>query len=256
LDLRKQIRKLVAKALTKDGIEVSAPVSVTFGLDPQSGYPIADTAVTPEQTGSAERNKPAYPFNAAAAFGAVYGMALGERQSIEWTELPVNVAVERFRDLLAECNLDDLFKPTVSNVYPFGEFQAKVNAMVKEAPVLRERGIVVYSVGVGSPKLPREVINQRVRSWQARWQKAAIQTTAASDTQSIKTTSRWKTRAQEVIIKDWRDRLAAATDPLEKKALALVLTRDLQRTAADPATRQLLSLETIKLLDSIPEWLK
>ncbi|MGH2524089.1 MAG: hypothetical protein ACRDH2_16405, partial [Anaerolineales bacterium] len=48
LDLRKQTRKMVAKALTKDGIEVSAPVSVTFGLDPQSGYPIADTTVTPE----------------------------------------------------------------------------------------------------------------------------------------------------------------------------------------------------------------
>jgi hypothetical protein len=257
LDLRRQSRGTPAKALTKDGIEVGAFISVTFGLDPHpehAGQPEPrerpDDAAPPER---AERNQPAYQFNRGSAFKAVYGVALGDKQTIEWTELPLHVAVETFRNVLAEYRLDELFQPTKPDVYPFSAFTGRVTGAVKEAAVLRDRGLVVYGVGVSGLSLPREVINQRVRSWQARWQKATIQQEAAGETQSIRTERRWQTDAQSLIFKDIQALLGATDDPVARKALALMLLKALQAAAADPQQRSRLPAETLKVLDGLNE---
>src|SRR5262249_22571723 len=58
LDLRRQSRSMPAQALTRDGIECSANVSVTFGLDPDPERRAGPEAAHP--TARAERNQPAY----------------------------------------------------------------------------------------------------------------------------------------------------------------------------------------------------
>jgi hypothetical protein len=250
LDLRRQSRGAPAKALTRDGIELGAHVSVSFGLDPDPDRRgAAALAGAPEER--AERNLPAYPFSPASAFRAVYGVALGEKQPIEWTDLPLMVAVERFRDVLSEYRLDDLFQPTQPDTYPFATFQGKVIALVKDAPVLRERGLLVYGVGISGLSLPREVVNQRVRSWQARWQKAAIQQEAAGETQQILTERRWQSEAQVTIFRDIQALLGATDDPTARRALSLMLVRALRRAAADPAQRSRLPAETVRTIESL-----
>jgi hypothetical protein len=252
LDLRRQSRGTPAKALTRDGIEVGAYISVSFGLDPDPDRRgAADAADAPPER--AERNQPAYPFHRASAFRAVYGVALGEQQPVQWTDLPLMVAVERFRDVLSEYRLDDLFAPTKPEVYPFSAFQGRVIALVKDAPVLRERGLLVYSVGIGGLSLPREVVNQRVRSWQARWQKAAIQQEAAGETQQLLTERRWQSEAQQHIFKDIQSLLGATDDPVARRALTLMLIKALQRAAADPAQRKRLPAEDVRAIESLGE---
>jgi regulator of protease activity HflC (stomatin/prohibitin superfamily) len=256
LDLRRQSRSTPAKALTRDGIEVTANIGVVFGLSrepPASSQVSGDQALPVERR---DRNKPARLFEPERAFRAVYGAALGEKQPVGWTELPVAVAVETFRNLLAEYTLDSLFQPTAHSVYPFGDFQARAAAAVKEAHVLEERGLIVFNVSVGGLKLPREVVNQRVRSWQARWQKAVIQNVASGKRQQIVTQGRWQVSAQETILENMKERLEAAKSPAEKRALAVLLINVLQRAASEPATRQLLSKESLKTLESASDWLK
>ena len=53
LDLRRQSRGLAAQALTRDGIECSAYISVTFGLDPDPDRRAGAEAASP--TARAER---------------------------------------------------------------------------------------------------------------------------------------------------------------------------------------------------------
>jgi hypothetical protein len=249
LDLRRHSRGAPAKGLTRDGIECSAFITVSFGLDPDPDRRAAGPGAAPPER--AERNQPAYQFNRSSAFRAVYGVALGEKQVVEWTELPLMVALERFRDVLSEHKLDDLFQPTKPDVYPFANFHGRVVSLVKEAPVLRERGLMVYSVGVASFSLPREVVNQRIRSWQARWQKATIQQEAAVESQSIRTESRWQADAQQVIFKDVKSLLGATEDPLARKALTLSLMKALRRAVADPSYRQRLPAETVRTIESL-----
>lgn len=252
LDLRRQSRRTAAKGLTRDGIELGAQISVTFSLDadPERRGGTAPAAAPHERV---ERNLPAYPFNRGSAFRAVYGVALGEKQPIEWTDLPLIVAVERFRDVLSEYRLDELFQPTQPEVYPFATFQARVIALVKDAPVLRERGLLVSGVGISGLNMPREVVNQRVRSWQARWQKATIQQEAAGDTQSLLTERRWQSEAQQHIFKDIQALLGATDDPIARRALTLMLVKALQRAAADPAQRGRLPAETVTAIEALGE---
>ena len=65
------------------------------------------------------------------------------------------------------------------NHYPFADFQKRVSQAVVDAPVLADRGIIVFSAGVGLPKPPREVLHQRVRAWRTRWQLASFTRMAA-----------------------------------------------------------------------------
>lgn len=253
LDLRKQSRgQTVAKALTRDGIEVSAMIRVSFRLDPG---PTPQPAEGEE--GTVERNRPAYPFNPTSAFRAIYGTAVGEKQMVEWTELPVTVAVERFRDVLAERTLDSLFKPTVTDdIFPYGDFVNEVTQATRSSLVLQERGVNVLFVPVIRFKMPPEVVNQRVRNWQARWQKALIQEKAASVSDKLKKESEWRLRAQEDIRKHWQETLALAAKQSDKKALALMLTHDLIRASSDPETRKLLPSETVTTLEAMQAWIK
>ena len=251
LDLRRQSRGTTAKGLTRDGIECSAYISATFALNPDVEGHAAETASQPPER--AERNQPAYYFNARNAFRAVYGVALGEKQSVDWTELPLMVAVERFRDVLSEYKLDDLFPPTKPDVYPFATFQGKVVSLVKDASVLRERGLVVYGVGIGSFSMPREVLNQRIRSWQARWQKATIQQEAGVVRAYITAESRWQKKTQDRIFTDIQSLLITTNDPVARKALALMLMKALRRAAADPRQRQRLPAETLRTIEDLGE---
>jgi hypothetical protein len=255
LDLRKQSRTLPVKALTKDGIEVNATVSVTFGLslDP----PRSSGEDAPTQATLTARNRPARLFDAERAFRAVYGTALGEKQPVPWTDLPAQVAGEVFRNLIAECTLDSLFQPTLAeaDVFPFSDFQAKLGQQVKNAPVLRDRGLIVFSAGVSAPKPPREVLNQRVKLWQARWQRAALQRLAAVDSEIVKTLGHWRARAQDQILKDLGSTLAQNPDA-SRQALMLIMARNLQNAARDPATRRLLTQDQLGTLEALEAWLK
>ena len=250
LDLRRQSRGANAQALTRDGIECAAYISVSFGLDPD---PSREAPPGSPPAGRGERNHPAYHFNRSSAFRAVYGVALGDKQPLTWTDLPLTVAIERFRDVLSEYKLDDLFQPTKPDVYPFSTFQGRVISLVKDAPVLRERGLIVYSVGVSGFTLPREVINQRIRSWQARWKKASIQQEGAAASQAIRTENRWQTNAQQLIFKDIQALLGATEDPVARRALTLMLMKAMRRAVADPRRRVKLTPEAIRAIESLAD---
>lgn len=251
LDLRPQTRSTTVQAHTRDGIEVTATVSVTFGLLPPPGY--TETEPKAEQ----ERNKPAFPFNPDSAFRAIYGGAItAGQEKVAWTQLPLDVAVEQFRNRLAEATLDGLFKPNDKRDYPFAAFQTKVAEATKAQAVLQERGIAIHKVAVGVPQMPRAVMNQRIRAWQARWKKASIQQAAAGESQAIKATGRWQAQTQETILQDWQAMLARTNDPTERRALATNLVRLLQRTAAEPGTRERLSSDTLQTLSSLSDILR
>lgn len=247
LDLRRHSRSVSVEALTGDGIECSAHVSVTFGLDPDPDRQLA------RQPPVGERVMPTDPFNAHSAFRAVYGVALGEKQPVEWTDLPLVVAAECFRIILAEYSLDDLFEPNRPKFYSFKQVRERINATVKSAPVLAERGLVVYAVGVSDLKLPREVVNQRVRLWQAHWQKVTIDREAAVEQQAFTTFRHRQSKAQTQLIHDLQKLMDGNPDPVARDALWRMLAKALQRVANDPLTRHKLPPDALRALDSLGE---
>jgi len=83
-----------------------------------------------------------YFFDSEKVFEAVYSRARDPRfgRLGEWTDLPVDVATEVFRNLLAHETYDYLYRPEDPNSYPMKDFKDRFRAKV------RNKGILAYQI--------------------------------------------------------------------------------------------------------------
>lgn len=252
LDLRKQVRVAEVTALTLDGIEVTAPVIVVFALDPGVQTSERDR-VEDDDRPAPLRPDPAYPFSPESAFRAVYGSAMGEKERVHWSELPAVVAAERFRDLLSQERLDDLFRPSDPATYPFQEFVQRLGDEVKGAGILLQRGIKVFAVVVGAFSFPEQIKEQRIRAWSADWERRAIETAASGDAQAQRIIARAQAEAYSQMIADLSQTLEDRGPGVTKETIAARLSQALDRAASEPSTRNLLGPNVLTLFEALRE---
>lgn len=256
-DLRKQSRSQETSALTKDGIELRANVSVTFALDPGD---LVTPRETPEERDILRQARitPAFPFNPESAFKAYYGFAVNERQElVKWLDQPIIVAAEFFRDQISKNNLDDLFKPQDLQASPLSALQTRLTDLVQKAPLLRERGIKVYSVSIGTLELAPEVNLKRLRAWAAHWQKEADLALAMADVETERIKEKARAEAQVEMLNHFRqflDQTFTGDGESGKKEIAQKFVAALNRVASDPVTHMLISGETMRQLNNLRTW--
>ncbi len=256
LDLRRQARTQSTQALTQDGIELRTEVTVEFGLDPGEEVSPGDLPDDKNFFGRA-RITPAFPFNPDSAFKAVYGGAITEKEPLEWDDLPIIVAAESFRDQVSRVTLDDLFLPKDPDSSPVAALQSRLTAQVEFAPLLRERGIKVYSASAGLLTLPEEVTRQRLRSWATRWQKLQMTTLADGEAKAEQIKERARAEAQMDMLdqfKGFQDLLAADAGPINKEEITKQWVVALERVAGDPITRMLLPGDTMRQISNLRHW--
>jgi hypothetical protein len=193
IDVRRQVRSLQgqrpgpgdpvdatsAMALTRDGIPISADLSVTFMLDPGHNLP-------PREGRSAQL--PPYEVNLQAAERAAYGHAYGDgdHEDLPWTELPLRLVVDLWREEVKRHRLDDLLDDSSGLPSPVHRLQESLQARLAPVPspatdrsaapqptreqqVLAARGIRVLSVSLGNLYLPERVQEQRMERWRDAW---------------------------------------------------------------------------------------
>ncbi len=194
LDLRRQVRglggsspaasppaagQITTWALTQDGIPVSTDLGVTFMLD--SGH------VTPPREGRLADLAP-FEFNPAAAERAVYGRAHADDENVPWTDLPLRLAVELWRDQVKQRPLEALLNEDTGETSALEAIQNEILARLtshaseavgedrrthrvvnREFELLYLRGVRVLAVHLYGLYLPREVRDERVRHWRERW---------------------------------------------------------------------------------------
>lgn len=199
LDLRRQVRglggaspaanppppdQITTWALTQDGIPVSTDLRVTFMLD--SGH------VTPPREGRLADLAP-FEFNTAAAERAVYGRAHADDENLPWTDLPLRLAVELWRDQVKQRPLEALLMEDSGETSALEAIQNEILARLtshaseagggdrrtrrvvnREFELLYLRGVRVLAVHLYGLYLPREVRDDRIRHWRERWL-AAVQ---------------------------------------------------------------------------------
>jgi len=258
-DLRKQSRSHEAAALTKDGIEIKANVSVTFALDP--GDQVSPRELQDERDFLHQaRITPAFPFNPESAFKAYYGFAVNDKQElVKWLDLPLIVATEFFRDQISKNNLDDLFRPKDPLASPFSAMQTRLTDLVQKAQLLKDRGIKVYSVSVGSVEFPTDVTETRLRSWGAHWQKEAQLALAMADVETERIKEKARAEAQVDMLNHFREFLGQTftgegEGDAGKKEIAQKFVTALNRVASDPVTHMLISGETMRQLSNLRTW--
>jgi hypothetical protein len=254
IDVRRQVRTLQGQrprpgdppeatstlALTGDGVVLAADLGVTFLLDP--GHNLA-----PREGRSPQL--PPYEVNLQAAERAAYGHAYGdgEREDLPWTELPLRLVVDVWREEIKRHRLDDLLDAHSGEPSPVERLQGAIEARLcvlpgpaaatttpsKELQVLAARGIRVLSVSVGNLYLPDRLQEQRMERWRQEWLASAGPAPSADRPTTPGTPWLQLTRSL-------RAELDAGASPDLERTLQLVLSDavDVAERAPDPAERQ------------------
>jgi hypothetical protein len=219
-DLRPQSQQREVHVLTRDGIELTVSLDLTF-------------SITPGSTRAGHQPSP-YPFNPDSAFRAIYTQALtDDRMSIAWTELPMRVVADGLRNLVAATNLDELLKPTLPMAAPLDDLAEKLAAQAKASPVLSERGLTIWGLEVLQVQLPTEVTRQRVRNWAAHWQRLTQEQAAAVTSSSMGKTIQKRIDLQTQIIGDLKELMEHTNRQEERQALGRILAVALRQTTID-----------------------
>jgi hypothetical protein len=184
LDLRMQIRRVAAGrpddpapanqpgslALTEDGIPVSADLSIWFMLDP--GH-----TSTPRL--GQFSNLPPYEFNPRSAERAVFGHAFRDGADVPWSDLPVLILIDLWREEVKQWRLEALLGEDENPSNSLGSICENIHKRLvssnnpeapagRELELLKARGIRVLEVGVSGLQVPRAVQVEHLRRWRER----------------------------------------------------------------------------------------
>lgn len=254
VDVRRQVRSLQGQrpragdppeatsmlALTGDGVVLSADLGVTFMLDP--GHNLA-----PREGRSPQL--PPYEVNLQAAERAAYGHAYGagDRDDLPWTELPLRLVVDVWREEVKRHRLEELLDAGSGELAPVKRLQAAIEARLcttpgpqpattapsKELQVLAARGIRVLSVSVGNLYLPDRLQEQRMERWRQEWLAGAA--SRPPDDRPASPGTPWLQ-----LTRNLRTELDSGASPDLGRTLQLILSDavDISDRVPDPAQRQ------------------
>lgn len=235
-----------------------------------------------------------FAFDEDRVIDAVYSRARHAKEGrlSEWTELPVDVAVELFRNKLAHESYDELYLPEDPEKYPMKSFRADFGKSVRNmgvlgyqivrrkdgqllengqvcrnnelvfspsqdfrrSTVLRDRGIKILSAGFSNLIPTHDIIRTRFfDNWRAHWQEEADKTTADHELQAMRIRNRERAKVQQEMIYSFSQILQ--TEQHTSEAIAMRLYQALEMAATQPATQRLLPSDTIQMLQSLREWL-
>jgi hypothetical protein len=220
-------------------------------------------------------------------FAAVFTQARDSKgETIPWQDLPPHVATDIFRELLSHYNYDQLFSPVSEGGFPISELKKRFRNLVRNTgmlsyrlvfhksrrplsvgeyntsslvvspiqtlnnhKVLRERGISLIACGFSDLKPPDVVDEQRLDNWRARWEQEFSIARSGHELEASRIRSKARAQAQEELRFDLMKILQSTQFPQE--TLALRVLQALETAASDPKTRQLLPVDTIKVMDSL-----
>jgi regulator of protease activity HflC (stomatin/prohibitin superfamily) len=170
-DLRDQLRTVPElKAMTKDGILVTVrDLSMSFRV--RTGNYRPRTEVDP------------YPFSISAVRRATYERVCGLNGPTPWVDMVAGAVAGQVRSMIARRRLDDLIGPNAADAR--AEMLADFNT-----PAARRKfagmGADILWVSLGHFENPHAVAAQRIRTWQADWQRLAKVTAAEAQGERLR----------------------------------------------------------------------
>ena len=206
----------------------------------------------------------------------------------KWSEVPQDVATEKFRILLSQQPYLKLYAPEDLTNFPLKDLKRELTRQVRNTgvlayrlitlreggipeaqrlyftselvfypprnlmrmDVLRDRGIKVLSAGFGELEpVESSVRDHLIQSWRSVKQKEAAFKVADSSLEVARIRNQARVRAQQSMIYNLTQILEDQEYPRE--ALAMLIYQELEAAAANPETRKLLPGDTLSLLTGI-----
>lgn len=285
LDLRQQIREASGvdpgtdeardpqaantQAVTKDGIPISADLSVSFALDPGHTSALREGRYP---------HLPPFEFNRTSAERAVFSHVYGEAHDVPWSELPLRLTVDLWRELVKDTQLKDLLgdefpgptalqrvrdqiltrltSPTFRRVDTRGDLTQDASL---EYELLSKRGIRVLSVSVSNLRLPSDIREERLRHWRESWSGVTQDALAEGESGVKEARRRGEAESSRILARELttslREALANGETP-DQRACLLWVMQDALRLCSQPGTvvdASTLSMQLRRAIDEISD---
>lgn len=196
VDVRRHSRMVIVKANTRDGIPIEMPIFVTFQVWQQQ-----------EEIAPGE---PAYHYNPDGIFHVNYaGSVIDGDSASHWADLVTPLAANLFVTEIARHNLDQLYDADSDGNGPKGEINRQVQRALERSD--RLEGIDIINVASGAIQLPEVVREQRIKKWQAQWQREIMMKKALGDAEVELRLKHARARAQIEIIQKITQSIVASS---------------------------------------------
>lgn len=183
IDLRTQKRKQAVVGTTRDGIPVETAVSVSFRVQ-QSDSDFLQTRI--------------YPFDKDAIFPISNFTSIDKNGVTRyWDDQLAPMAAAELSNELSTYNVDEL-QQTFGEHSVLNEIKRRIKRTVSRSAAAH--GLDLLSVGVGPLTFPEKVTDQRIKTWQAEWQRKIDVKHAAGDAEAARRIKQARARAQIEII--------------------------------------------------------
>jgi hypothetical protein len=287
-----EIVRVVANLLDELDEEDKAEIHRIVQNYPQTAQSVPETLDKDERYAAAP-----FLFDRERIFTAVFAEALDveDKETVDWTKLPVHVAAEVFRNMLLRVDYDYLYSIRDPDIWPIGILKARFSQRVrnlgvlsfqfvirrdnkplalgqiwdedelhlhpvrdlKTPKILRTRGIKVIKAGFSELK-PVEEIEEDVRQRMLHYWQSGWRAEAE------KVKAEWDIAARELYNKEYarvqrtmvEELNRILVSPLPEEALALRIYQALESAATDPVTRRLLPSDTMRMLRDFNNWFR
>ena len=193
VDLRRQERTLLPEdpssepregkltsnsmAVTRDGLPISAQLSITFMIDPGHRR---------EPREGRDPEKPPYEFFAPSVERAVYGHVYGEYEDVSWHDLPLLLMADVWREEIKRWSLNELLSDTAAGESILAQITEKLRSRLIPAPesvrepgeedtpeleaeILAARGVRPIDLEIRNLRPPLDVQRERLLQWHEAW---------------------------------------------------------------------------------------
>lgn len=243
VDLRRHLRTLPVKAMTRDGIEVETSVTALFQV---------------RQASDPDDPHRPYPYDKGAIFHINYLDNFSTGAGImPWSDHVCRQAADILIAEMANYTLDELYQYEGVGVLPLEIIKDNIERKLRVS--FPRRGVDIILVGVGGAKLPEKVIEQRIKYWRSRWQSEIRAAEAEGRAAAITQMTLARARAQIEMI----ERITEGIINMRAKdggdlsdIVALRMIEAVEEAVANHAVQALVPDNVLQSLEHISSWVE
>ncbi|MBM3130298.1 MAG: hypothetical protein FJ009_16935 [Chloroflexi bacterium] len=262
IDLRRQRYMRVVQAITRDGIEIKCDLYVDFQIqrDPRKARPgvpytfddgsvfraVYTEAVRKEQGRPPEiipvkkeqgqsSETPPVKKEQEQPQESMFKHQTGSQPKSEyrWVDAVINEGAEELRNAIARYTLDQLYATGEPEREPRVEIEQSLLPLLQNR--MRPKGVDVLNITLGVFYAPPSVIDQRVDTWKADWERRQKVTAAQGEAEQQRRTEIARALAQLEMIEYITKALPSGNDALSKDIVTLRLIQSIEAMARQSA---------------------
>lgn len=235
IDMRPHEQELPIRANTRDGIPIESTVTLTFRV--QHG-----------QNGEADHDS-GFDISSDAIFKVSSYASVAENGRIQpWTKQLMPNAVALLNQELSNYTLDELQQPGLP---PLAIDEVRQRTRQKLQQEADRNGIDVLAIDIGPLTFPRSITEQRIKGWQAEWQRKIEVKHAEGDAEATRRIRQARARAQIEMI----ERITESIEVMRQQGdvhlneiITLRMIEALEEAMADGSTQALIPQQVITRL--------